>query len=101
MPVVTSAPTEKASHSVFSYITAADHEQVMFCFDKATGLKSIIAIHNTILGPALGGTRFWHYSKDEDALIDELRLSRGMTYKADISELHIGGVKDVIIGDSR
>jgi leucine dehydrogenase len=101
MTVVTSAPTEKISSPVFNYMSSMEHEQVMFCYDPATGLKSIIAIHNTVLGPALGGTRFWNYSRDDDALIDALRLSRGMTYKAAISGLHLGGGKAVIIGDSR
>lgn len=101
MPVVTTAPTEKVSNSIFGQITAMDHEQVMFCNDEATGLKAIIAVHNTILGPALGGTRFWNYAKEEDAVTDALRLSRGMTYKAAISGLHLGGGKAVLIGDSR
>jgi len=101
MTLVTNAPGEKVSSSVFSQITGMEHEQVMFCYDKSTGLKSIIAVHNTILGPALGGTRFWNYAKEEDALIDALRLSRGMTYKAAITGLHLGGGKAVIIGDSR
>jgi leucine dehydrogenase len=101
MSLVTNAPAEKVSPSVFNLVTAMDHEQVMFCFDKATGLKSIIAVHNTILGPALGGTRFWNYAEEEDALIDALRLSRGMTYKAAITGLNLGGGKAVIIGDSR
>lgn len=101
MAVVTNAPAEKVSPSVFSQITAMEHEQVTYCYDKPTGLRSIIAIHNTILGPALGGTRFWNYAKDEEALTDALRLSRGMTYKAAITGLHLGGGKAVIIGDSR
>lgn len=77
------------------------HEQVVFCNDNATGLKAIIAIHNTTLGPALGGTRMWTYSNELEALNDVLRLSRGMTYKAAISGLNLGGGKAVIIGDSR
>lgn len=78
-----------------------DHEQVVFCNDPETGLKALIAIHNTVLGPALGGTRMWVYPNEHDALIDVLRLSRGMTYKAAISGLNLGGGKAVIIGDSR
>lgn len=78
-----------------------DHEQVLFCQDKATGLKAIIGIHNTVLGPALGGTRMWHYANDAEALEDVLRLSRGMTFKASIAGLNLGGGKAVIIGDSR
>ncbi len=77
------------------------HEQVVFCKDKKTGLKAIIAIHSTILGPALGGTRMWNYETEIDALNDVLRLSRGMTYKAAITGLELGGGKAVIIGDSR
>lgn len=77
-----------------------EHEQVVFCQDKATGLKAIIAIHNTTLGPALGGTRMWMYDNELQALNDVLRLSRGMTFKASISGLNLGGGKAVIIGDS-
>lgn len=86
--------------SVFSPITEMGHEQVVFCHDKATGLKAIIAIHNTVLGPALGGTRMWNYISEYEAYTDVLRLSRGMTYKAAISGLNIGGGKAVIIGDA-
>ena len=77
------------------------HEQVLFCNDSLTGLKAIIAIHNTTLGPALGGTRMWTYSNEMEALNDVLRLSKGMTYKNSISGLNLGGGKAVIIGDSR
>jgi leucine dehydrogenase len=77
------------------------HEQVVFCHDEATGLKAIIGIHNTVLGPALGGTRMWHYANDAEALEDVLRLSRGMSFKAAIAGLNLGGGKAVIIGDSR
>jgi len=77
-----------------------EHEQVVFCQDKASGLKAIIAIHNTSLGPALGGTRMWMYQNELEALNDVLRLSRGMTFKASISGLNLGGGKAVIIGDS-
>lgn len=78
-----------------------DHEQVVFCHDKNVGLKAIIAIHNTSLGPALGGTRMWNYKTEEEALIDVLRLSKGMTYKAAAAGLNLGGGKAVIIGDSK
>ena len=78
-----------------------DHEQVLFCNDNETGLKAIIAVHNTVLGPAMGGTRMWSYANDMEALNDALRLSRGMTYKNSISGLNIGGGKAVIIGDAR
>lgn len=77
------------------------HEEVVFCHDKASGLKAIIAIHNTTLGPALGGTRMWHYKTEEDALVDVLRLSEGMTYKASAAGLNLGGGKAVIIGNPK
>jgi len=77
------------------------HEQVVFFQDKSCGLKAIIAIHDTTLGPALGGTRMWQYASEEDALIDVLRLSKGMTYKAAVSGLNLGGGKAVIIGDPK
>jgi len=77
------------------------HEQVVFCNDPATGLKAIIAVHNTVLGPSLGGTRMWPYKSEAEALRDVLRLSRGMTYKSAISGLNLGGGKAVIIGDAR
>jgi len=77
------------------------HEEVVLCTNKDAGLKAIIAIHNTTLGPALGGTRMWKYANDEDALIDVLRLSKGMTYKAAAAGLNLGGGKAVIIGDSK
>ncbi|MFN3455037.1 MAG: Glu/Leu/Phe/Val family dehydrogenase [Pseudobdellovibrio sp.] len=78
-----------------------DHEEILFCHDKNVGLKAIIAIHNTALGPALGGTRMWNYKSEEDALIDVLRLSKGMTYKASAAGLNLGGGKAVIIGDPK
>ena len=84
---------------IFGPMSEFEHEQVMLCHDKETGLKAIIAIHNTVLGPGLGGTRFFNYSSENDALRDVLRLSRGMTYKAAISGLNLGGAKAVIIGD--
>ena len=77
------------------------HEQVAYFRDPTSGLKGIVAIHNTILGPALGGCRMWNYASEEDALIDVLRLSKGMTYKAAIAGLNLGGGKEVIIGDSK
>jgi leucine dehydrogenase len=76
------------------------HEQVVFCSNKESGLRAIIAIHDTTLGPALGGTRMWNYKSFDDALNDVLRLSRGMTYKASVAGLNLGGGKAVIIGDS-
>lgn len=85
--------------TVFDEIAKKDHEQVIFCYNKEANLKAIIGIHNTTLGPALGGTRMWMYASETDALIDVLRLSRGMTYKAAVAGLNLGGGKAVIIGD--
>lgn len=85
---------------IFDEMGQHDHEQVVFCNDSDTGLKAIIGIHNTVLGPALGGTRMWDYASDAEALNDVLRLARGMTYKAAISGLNLGGGKAVIIGDA-
>ncbi len=86
---------------LFDMIGERDHEQVVMCHDKESGLKAIIGVHNTTLGPALGGTRMWTYASDYDALNDVLRLSRGMTYKAAVAGLNLGGGKAVIIGDPR
>ena len=74
---------------------------MFFCQDNETGLKAIIAIHDTTLGPALGGTRMWDYKEEEDAIKDVLRLSRGMTFKAAITGLKLGGGKAVIVGDAK
>lgn len=86
---------------VFGQFSFNGHEQIVFCHDKDSGLKAIIGIHNTVLGPALGGTRMWHYNSEWEALNDVLRLSRGMTYKSAISGLDLGGGKAVIIGNSK
>lgn len=86
--------------SLFSKLAAREHEQLIFCSRPEAGLKAIIAIHNTVLGPALGGVRMWPYASETEALQDVLRLSRGMTYKAAISGLQLGGGKAVIIGDA-
>ncbi|MEP3090537.1 MAG: Glu/Leu/Phe/Val dehydrogenase dimerization domain-containing protein, partial [Nonlabens ulvanivorans] len=86
---------------VFGQLSFDDHEQVVFCNDKDTGLKAIIGIHNTVLGPALGGTRMWQYDNEWAALNDALRLSRGMTFKSAITGLNLGGGKAVIIGDAK
>ncbi|TPV61869.1 Glu/Leu/Phe/Val dehydrogenase [Aestuariibacter sp. GS-14] len=87
--------------SVFDHPEFDGHEHVAFCHDKASGLKAIIAIHNTHLGPALGGCRMWPYLNSAEALTDVLRLSKGMTYKAAMANLKQGGGKSVIIGDPR
>jgi len=86
---------------VFGQHSFDNHEQIVFCNDKDTGLKAIIGIHNTVLGPALGGTRMWQYTNEWEALNDVLRLSRGMTYKAAITGLNLGGGKAVILGDAK
>jgi glutamate dehydrogenase/leucine dehydrogenase len=87
--------------TVFDQVAVEGHEQVLYGYDKVSGLKAIIAIHSTALGPALGGTRFFPYESENDALIDALRLSEGMSYKAAAAGLDLGGGKAVIIGDPR
>ncbi len=87
--------------NIFDTIAEMGHEQVVLCHDSSCDYRGIIAIHSTVLGPALGGTRFWSYANDEEALIDVLRLSRGMTYKNAVAGLNLGGGKAVIIGDNR
>ena len=82
-------------------ITNTDHEQVLVGRDTASGYHGIIAIHSTVLGPAVGGTRFWHYASEEEALVDALRLSHGMTYKNALAGLPLGGGKSIIIGDNK
>ncbi|HEX9981144.1 MAG TPA: Glu/Leu/Phe/Val dehydrogenase [Flavobacterium sp.] len=102
--MTTEFTTAKELHKidpVFGQASFDNHEQIVFCNDKDTGLKAIIGIHNTVLGPALGGTRMWKYSNEWEALNDVLRLSRGMTYKSAISGLNLGGGKAVIIGDAK
>src|SRR6478752_7697019 len=93
------APSGMASSGVDVFELGSEHEQVVFCNDRATGLRAIIAIHSTALGPALGGTRFYPYASTSDALRDVLNLSRGMSYKAALAGLDLGGGKAVIIGD--
>ena len=82
-----------------SELLETEHEQVVFCHDRESGLKAIIAVHSTALGPALGGTRFYPYATTADAVADVLNLSRGMSYKAALAGLDLGGGKAVIIGD--
>jgi leucine dehydrogenase len=86
---------------IFEMMAEHGHEQVVFSHEPMSGYKGIIAIHDTTLGPALGGTRFWNYASDAEAIIDALRLSRGMTYKAAVAGLNLGGGKAVIMGDPR
>src|SRR2546422_1113441 len=94
-------PGERGRLDLFSLLAEHEHEQVSAYYDPSTGYRGIIAIHSTVLGPALGGTRFWSYPSDEAALRDCLRLARGMTYKAAVAGLNLGGGKSVIIGDNR
>src|SRR6185437_5055589 len=89
------------SSALFALLEEHQHEQVSLVFEPSSGYRGIIAIHDTTLGPALGGTRFWNYANDRDALIDCLRLARGMTYKAAVAGLNLGGGKSVIIGDNK
>ncbi|HET7429963.1 MAG TPA: Glu/Leu/Phe/Val dehydrogenase dimerization domain-containing protein [Nocardioides sp.] len=97
VPVPVPAPGSVDPVDVFEL--GPEHEQVVFCNDPATGLKAIVAIHSTALGPALGGTRFYPYASTADAVRDVLNLSRGMSYKAALAGLDLGGGKAVIIGD--
>lgn len=101
MNTTTAQSTVQNVDGILVQLSKMGHEQVLFCNDAKTGLKAIIAVHNTVLGPALGGTRMWMYEKESDALRDVLRLSRGMTYKNSISGLDLGGGKAVIIGNAR
>ena len=89
----------EAQTGLFASLDTMGHEQVVYCSDPATGLKAIIGVHSTVLGPALGGCRFWHYQSEAEALRDVLRLSRGMTLKNSIAGLNLGGGKAVVIGD--
>ena len=86
---------------VFEELAKKDHEQLVFCHDQDSGLKAIIAVHDTTLGPALGGSRMWPYDNEEQALRDVLRLSRGMTYKSAAAGLNLGGGKAVIIANPK
>jgi leucine dehydrogenase len=86
---------------IINHNSGTDHERVLFGRDEASGYRGIIAIHSTRLGPALGGARFWNYASEADALVDVLRLSRGMTYKNALAGLPFGGGKSIIIGDNR
>jgi len=93
--------TDLSKNPVIAQMMLNNHEQIVYCNDNATGLKAIIAIHNTVLGPSLGGTRMWNYNNEMEALTDVLRLSRGMTYKSSVAGLNLGGGKAVIIGDAK
>ncbi len=99
--VATETKNATQNLGVFEQVEKMGHEQIVFCHDEATGLKAIIGVHNTTLGPSLGGTRMWQYQDEAVALKDVLRLSRGMTFKNSIAGLNLGGGKAVIIGDAR
>ncbi|MGI9627684.1 MAG: Leu/Phe/Val dehydrogenase [Longimicrobiales bacterium] len=86
---------------IFDRMSRHEHEQLVLWNEPKLGYRGIVAVHDTTLGPALGGTRFWNYGTDEEAIIDALRLARGMTYKAAITGLNLGGGKSVIIGNNR
>ncbi len=86
---------------IFKFMGEHGHEQILLCSEPSVGYQGIIAIHNTTLGPALGGTRFWNYATEADAVVDALRLAKGMTYKAAVTGLNLGGGKSVIIGDPK
>ena len=86
---------------IFDHLDSKNHEQLVFCNDEVSGLRAIIAIHDTTLGPALGGTRMWPYNSEVEAIVDALRLSRGMTFKSAVAGLNLGGGKAVIIGDPK
>ncbi len=98
---LTMIPNTSEESSVFKELSKCNHQKVVFCSDVDTGLKAIIAVHDTTLGPAFGGTRMWEYKTEGEALRDVLRLSRAMTYKAAISGLNLGGGKALILGNSR
>ncbi len=105
-PVKSSALSSRAASreettALFALLEEHVHEQVSLCYEPSSGYRGIIAIHDSTLGPALGGTRFWNYQSDREALIDCLRLARGMTYKAAVAGLNLGGGKSVIIGDNK
>src|SRR5258708_36724512 len=95
-----SAKKEEAT-ALFALLEEHEHEQVSLVYEPSSGYRGIIAINDTTLGPALGGTRFWHYANDRDALIDCLRLARGMTYKAAVAGLNLGGGTRGIIGANK
>lgn len=86
---------------IFTYLERYQYEELVLCHDSYSGLKGIIAIHDTTLGPALGGTRMWKYASEEEAIFDALRLARGMTYKAAVAGLNLGGGKGVIMADPK
>jgi leucine dehydrogenase len=99
--IETATQNSESLSEILGMMKSMGHEQIVFCQDERSGLRAIIAVHNTVLGPSLGGTRMWSYKSEAEAIKDVLRLSRGMTYKSAISGLNLGGGKAVIIGDAR
>src|SRR5205085_5719168 len=97
----TSIKSDLDDMKIFDTIASMGHEQLVLCQDSASGYRGIVAVHSTVLGPALGGTRFWNYVTDEEAIVDALRLARGMTYKNAVAGLNLGGGKSVIIGNNK
>ena len=100
-PKAASNPSTNGGLDLFDTLSTMGHEQLVLCHDESCGYRGIIAIHSTTLGPALGGTRFWQYATSDEAIVDALRLARGMTYKNAVAGLNLGGGKSVIIGDNR
>src|SRR5256714_15289879 len=94
-------PGAAGAFELFSLLAEHEHEQVSFAYEPSCGYRGIVAIHSTVLGPALGGTRFWNYCSDEEALVDCLRLARGGTYKAAMAVLNLAGGKRAFHGDNR
>lgn len=101
MTALASGSVHEMTFSVFDHPENKSHEQIVFCEDRTVGLKALIAIHDTTLGPALGGTRMWPYETEAEALTDVLRLSAGMTHKNAVAGLDLGGGKAVIVADAR
>lgn len=101
MTMPLTANVSRTSTDLFSQMQTMGHEQVLLSHDPSCGYFGIIAIHDTTLGPALGGTRFWHYGSTDEAITDALRLARGMTYKSAVAGINLGGGKSVIIGDNK
>src|SRR5439155_24342051 len=99
MAISESIPQVIPSSDLFPRMAADEFEQVVFCHDRTSGLRAIIAIHDTTIGPALGGIRMRPYPTEQDALVDVLRLARAMTFKAALAGVELGGGKSVIIGD--
>lgn len=99
--ILSAVRTTEPTDDLFGLLAEHEHEQLSLFYEPSSGYRGLIAIHDTTLGPALGGTRFWSYASDHDALVDVLRLARGMTYKAAVAGLNLGGGKAVIMGENK